>query len=52
MSRFLRPGKHQLEYTDLANIAMKRALDNSGVSFKDHIEAVYVGYVYGDSCSG
>ena len=32
---------------------MKRALDDAkGVSFKKDIEAVYVGYVYGDSCSG
>jgi acetyl-CoA acyltransferase len=52
MTRFHRPGKHAYDYPDLANIAMKRALDDSKVSFKDHIEAVYVGYVYGDSCSG
>lgn len=52
MTRFLRPGKHPLEYTDLANIAMKRALNDAKVNFADSIEAVYVGYVYGDSCSG
>ena len=51
MTRFYRPGKHTYDYPDLANIAMKRALDDSTVSFKD-MEAVYVGYVYGDSCAG
>ena len=51
MTRFYRPGKHTYDYPDLANIAMKRALDDSTVPFKD-MEAVYVGYVYGDSCAG
>ena len=52
MTKFYRPGKHSYEYTDLANIAMKRALDDCKVSFEKDVEQVYVGYVYGDSCSG
>ena len=52
MTKFYKPGKHPYEYTDLSKIAMRRALTDAGVDFKEHIEAVYVGYVYGDSCSG
>ena len=52
MTKFYKPGKHAYDYPDLANIAMKRALDDSKVSFQKDIEAVYVGYVYGDSCAG
>jgi acetyl-CoA acetyltransferase len=52
MTKFLRPGKHGYEYTDLANIAMKRALDDSKVSFDKEIESIFVGWVYGDSCAG
>lgn len=52
MTKFYRPGKHPYEYTDLADIAMKRALDDSKLNFKNDIQQVYVGYVYGDSCTG
>ena len=51
MSRFLKPGKHSLDYDDLADIAIKRALNDSTVEFKQ-VQQVYVGYVYGDSCAG
>ena len=51
MTKFLKPGKHKLEYTDLASIAVQRAIDDCGVS-RHSIDSVYVGYVYGDSCSG
>ena len=31
---------------------MKRALDSSKLNFRRHIQQVYVGYVFGDSCTG
>ncbi len=34
MTKFLRPGKHSFDYPDLANIAMKRALRDSGLKFE------------------
>ena len=52
MTKFYKPGKHPYEYTELSKIAMRRALTDAGVKFDEAIEAVYVGYVYGDSCSG
>lgn len=52
MTKFLRPGKHNLEYTDLAKIAMQRAVDDAQVDYNKEVEAVYVGWVYGDSCAG
>lgn len=51
MTRFLRPGKHKFEYTDLAAIAVQRAIDDCRLDRKA-VEQVVVGYVYGDSCSG
>jgi hypothetical protein len=50
MTKFYRPGKHPYEYNDLSDIAIKRALDDSMVDYSK-IEQVFVGYVYGDSCS-
>jgi len=38
MTKFYRPGKHSYEYTDLSNIAMKRALDDCKVSFEKDVE--------------
>jgi len=38
MTKFYRPGKHDYDYPDLANIAMKRALIDAGVSFAKDIE--------------
>ena len=51
MTRFLRPGKHKLDYTDLASIAVQRAIDDSKLDRKA-VEQIVIGYVYGDSCSG
>ena len=34
MTKFMRPGKHQFEYTDLANLAMRRALRDAGIKFE------------------
>ena len=34
MTKFMRPGKHQLDYPDFANLAMRRALRDSNVSYK------------------
>jgi len=51
LTKFLRPGKHNYEYYDLATIAINRALDDAKIS-KDEIEKVYACYVYGDSCTG
>jgi hypothetical protein len=33
MTKFLRPGKHDFEYTDLANQAIKRSLRDAGIKF-------------------
>ena len=51
MTKFLKPGKHALDYTDLAYIAMSRVLRDANLKF-EQIEAAYVGYVYGDSTAG
>lgn len=51
MSKFLKPGSHQLSYVDLGNQAVSRALFDSNIDFKD-IQAGYVGYVYLPSCAG
>lgn len=51
MTKFLRPGKHDLEYTDLANIAMSRAFRDAGVKFEE-VDQAFAGYVYGDSTCG
>ena len=51
MTKFLKPGKHQYDYPDLSNIAIRRALRDAGLKF-EQMEQAYVGYVYGDSASG
>ena len=51
MTKFLRPGKHSLEYTDLANQAVNRAMRDANVHYED-IEQAFAGYVYGDSTCG
>lgn len=51
MTPFMKPGKHNYDYHDLSNIAMKRALRDAGLKF-EQIEQAFVGYVYGDSTSG
>ena len=51
MTKFMRPGKHNFDYHDLSNVAIKRALRDAGLRF-EQVEQAYVGYVYGDSASG
>ena len=51
MTKFLKPGKHKFEYTDLANQAVNRALRDANLKF-EQIEHAFAGYVYGDSASG
>jgi hypothetical protein len=34
MTKFLKPGKHQFDYPELSNIAMKRALRDAGLKFE------------------
>jgi sterol carrier protein 2 len=34
MTKFLKPGKHEFDYHDLSEIAIKRALRDAGVQFK------------------
>ena len=51
MTHFLRPGKHQFDYPQLCNIAMKRALRDANLKYED-VQQAFVGYVYGDSTSG
>lgn len=51
MTKFLKPGKHTFEYTDLANQAVNRALRDANLKYDD-IEQAFAGYVYGDSTCG
>lgn len=51
MTKFLKPGKHQFDYHELAQLAMKRALKDADVNF-EQVQSAYVGYVYGDSTCG
>lgn len=34
MTKFMRPGKHQFDYHDLSNVAIKRALRDAGLKFE------------------
>ena len=51
LTKFLRPGKHDFDYHDLSNLAIKRALRDAGISYTS-VEQAFCGYVYGDSCAG
>ena len=51
MTKFEKPGSHELDYHELAKLAGTRALDDAGVAFES-IEQAMAGYVFGDSCSG
>lgn len=33
MTKFMKPGKHSLDYPDFANLAMRRALRDSNLSY-------------------
>ncbi|MGB6039606.1 MAG: lipid-transfer protein [Gordonia sp. (in: high G+C Gram-positive bacteria)] len=52
MTKFEKPGSREgWDYPDMAREAGTKALDDAGVTY-DQIQQAYVGYVYGDSCSG
>ena len=51
MTKFLKPGKHSFDYTDLSKIAIERALRDAGIPY-DRLEQAFVGYVNGDATSG
>jgi sterol carrier protein 2 len=51
MTKFIKPGSHNLSYIDLGKQAVNRALLDSGVSY-ENIEQAYAGYVYQSSCAG
>ncbi|HEY1590516.1 MAG TPA: lipid-transfer protein [Solirubrobacteraceae bacterium] len=51
MTKFDKPGTKDGDYHDWAREAGERALADAGVRF-DEVQQAYVGYVYGESCSG
>jgi acetyl-CoA acetyltransferase len=51
MTKFLKPGSHDLSYIDLGKQAGHRALIDAGISF-DKVEQGYVGYIFESSCAG
>jgi acetyl-CoA acyltransferase len=51
MTKFEKPGTKDGDYHDWAREAGEKALADSGVRY-DEVEQGYVGYVYGESCSG
>jgi acetyl-CoA acyltransferase len=51
MTKFDKPGTKDGDYHDWAREAGTNALADAGVRF-DEVEQAYVGYVYGESCSG
>jgi acetyl-CoA acyltransferase len=51
MTPFEKPGTKEGDYHDWAREAGERALADAGVSYTE-VQQAYVGYVYGESCSG
>ena len=52
MTKFEKPGRREnWDYPQMAKEAGTRALEDAGFAY-DAIEQAYVGYVYGESCSG
>jgi sterol carrier protein 2 len=51
MTKFMKPSENNPDYPEMAKTAVNRALTDAGCNFKD-VEAVMVGYVYGDSTCG
>jgi acetyl-CoA acetyltransferase len=51
MTKFDKPGTKDGDYHDWAREAGEHALADAGVPY-DEVEQAYVGYVYGESCSG
>jgi len=51
MTKFDKPGTKEGDYPDWAREAGEKALADAGVRYED-VQQAYVGYVYGESCSG
>ena len=51
MTKFLRPGKHNFDYHELAKLAVERAMRDAGIKYSE-VEQAFVGHVYGDSTCG
>jgi acetyl-CoA acyltransferase len=51
MTKFEKPGTKEGDYHDWAREAGEMALADAGVGY-DEVQQAYVGYVYGESCSG
>ncbi len=51
MTKFEKPGSKDWDYPDMAREAGTKALEDAGIGY-DQIQAVHVGWVYGDSTSG
>jgi sterol carrier protein 2 len=51
MTRFYKPTKNDLDYHELSEIAIRRALRDANVDFKE-VQMAFTGYVYGDSTCG
>jgi len=51
MTKFVKPGSHNLSYIDLGKQAVSRALLDSGISY-EKVESGFVGYVFQSSCAG
>ena len=51
MTKFVKPGSHELTYIDLGRQAVNRALMDSGISY-DKVEQGFAGYIFESSCAG
>jgi acetyl-CoA acyltransferase len=51
MTKFDKPGTKEGDYPDWAREAGPRALADAGIAYTE-VQQAYVGYVYGESCSG
>jgi acetyl-CoA acyltransferase len=51
MTKFDKPGTKEGDYPDWAKEAGQKALADAGVGYAE-VQQAYVGYVYGESCSG
>jgi len=51
MTKFVKPGSHDMSYIDLGKQAISRALIDSGITY-DKVEQGYVGYIFESSCAG
>jgi sterol carrier protein 2 len=51
MTKFMKPSDNNPDYPEMAKTAARRALFDCAINFKE-VQAVAVGYVYGDSTCG